>query len=103
MRGDAVIAVYIMANFRNGTIYTGVTSHLFQRVWQHRTGVIDGFASEHDCKTLVWYEQHDSIVEAIVREKTIKKLRRVWKLALIEKANPQWKDLAADWFGDERT
>ena len=76
MRDDAVIAVYIMANFRNGTIYTGVTSDLVQRVWQHRTGVIEGFASEHGCKILAWYEQHDSIVEAIIREKVIKKWRR---------------------------
>ncbi|PZU54672.1 MAG: endonuclease [Brevundimonas sp.] len=98
MKADTVIAVYIMANGRNGTIYTGVTSDLFQRVWQHRTGVTPGFAQEHGCKALVWYEQHESMIEAIVREKAIKKWRRGWKLALIERGNPQWKDLGADWF-----
>jgi putative endonuclease len=103
MRDDAVIAVYIMANCRNGTIYTGVTSQLFQRVWQHRNGILEGFASEHGCKTLVWFEQHESMIEALVREKAIKKWRRAWKLALIEKANPQWKDLAIGWFGEART
>jgi len=102
MRSDAVIAVYIMANRRNGTTYTGVTSNLPQRVWQHRTGVTEGFASDHGCKMLVWYEQHENMIEAIIREKAIKKWRRSWKLALIEKANPQWKDLAADWFGPVR-
>ena len=86
MRPDTVIAVYILANRRNGTTYTGVTSNLFQRIWQHRTGVTEGFA-----------------IEAIIREKAIKKWRRGWKLALIEKANPQWKDLAADWFGTGRS
>lgn len=99
MREDAVIAVYIMANFRNGTIYTGVTSDLVQRTWQHRTGVTTGFASEYGCKTLVWYEQHENMIEAIVREKALKKWRRSWKLALIEAANPQWFDLAAEWYG----
>jgi putative endonuclease len=98
MKADAVIAVYIMANFRNGTIYTGVTSDLMQRIWQHRTGATPGFASEHGCKTLVWYEQHENMIEAIVREKALKKWRRSWKLALIEAANPQWLDLAADWY-----
>ena len=98
MRDDAVIAVYIMANFRNGTIYTGVTSDLMQRIWQHRTGATPGFASEHGCKTLVWYEQHENMIEAIGREKALKKWRRSWKLALIEDANPQWLDLAAGWY-----
>ncbi len=98
MRADAVIAVYIMANFRNGTTYTGVTSDLMQRIWQHRTGATPGFASEQGCKTLVWYEQHESMIEAILREKALKKWRRSWKLALIEAANPQWLDLADDWY-----
>lgn len=100
MRADAIIAVYIMANRRNGTTYTGVTSDLLQRVWQHRAGVTPGFAADHGCKTLVWYEQHESMIEAIIREKAIKKWRRGWKLALIEKTNPQWRDLAFRWFGE---
>lgn len=94
---DRIIAVYIMASGRNGTIYIGVTSDLPSRVEQHRTGKIPGFTQKYGCKTLVWYEQHGSIVEAIVREKALKTWRRKWKMALIEGRNPQWLDLAADW------
>ena len=94
-----VIAVYILASSRNGTIYVGVTSDLISRVWQHRTGSTKGFTSLYGCKTLVWYEQHGSIVEAIIREKALKTWRRAWKLDLIEARNPQWLDLAADWYG----
>ena len=95
-----VIAVYMMASKRNGTIYIGVTSALAIRVWQHKSGVKKGFTDRYGCKTLVWYEQHESIVEAIIREKAIKKWRRKWKLALIEANNPQWRDLASAWYGD---
>ena len=69
---DHIIAVYIMASRRNGTIYTGMTSHLVGRVWQHRNEVAPGFASQYSCKTLVWYEPHETIVGAIDREKAIK-------------------------------
>lgn len=100
---DFIIAVYIMANRRNGTIYTGVASHLVGRVWQHRNGVVKGFTTEHGCKTLVWFEPHELIVNAIAREKKIKKWKRRWKLALIEARNPQWLDLAAPWFEPGRT
>ncbi len=94
---DRIIAVYIMASGRNGTIYIGVTSDLPSRVEQHRTGKIPGFTQKYGCKTLVWYEQHGSIVEAIIREKALKTWRRRWKMALIEGRNPQWLDLAAEW------
>ncbi len=87
-----------MASRRNGTIYTGMTSHLVGRVWQHRNGVVKGFTAEYGCKTLVWFEPHDLITSAIAREKKIKKWKRRWKLALIETHNPQWLDLAAPWF-----
>jgi len=100
MRNDTVIAAYIMASRRNGTLYTGVTSDLPQRVWQHRTGACKGFTEQYDCKTLVWFEQHGNMIEAIIREKAIKKWRRAWKLALIEAMNPQWRDLAAGWYGE---
>ncbi len=96
---DAIIAIYIMASRRNGTIYTGVTSDLIGRVWRHKTGELGGFSDQYGCRTLVWYEQTDSMIGAIEREKAIKTWRRSWKLALIEKGNPQWKDLAADWYG----
>jgi putative endonuclease len=81
--------VYIMASRRNGTIYTGVTSDLQGRAYEHKTGVTPGFTSKYGCKTLVWYERHDNIVEAIAREKELKKYRRSWKLYLIEAFNPE--------------
>ena len=86
-------AVYMMANKRNGAIYTGVTSNLIQRAWQHREGVADGFTKRYGCKMLVWFEMHDNMEAAIVREKQIKGGSRKKKIALIEAANPQWKDL----------
>ena len=89
-------AVYIMANKRNGTLYTGVTSNLGQRVWQHREGVVDGFSKRYDCKMLVWYEAHETMDSAIGREKQIKGGSRAKKLALIEGMNPGWRDLFKD-------
>ena len=89
-------AVYIMASKRNGTLYTGVTSNLPQRAWQHREGVADGFTSRYWCKMLVWFEMHDNMEAAIVREKQIKAGSRKKKLALIESFNPQWRDLYGD-------
>ena len=95
---DAWIAVYIMASGRNGTLYTGVTSSLWTRVSQHKLGVFEGFSKSYGCKTLVWYETHPSMLEAIAREKQIKRWRRNWKLQLIEAGNPQWRDLSEGWF-----
>jgi putative endonuclease len=89
-------AVYIMASKRNGTLYTGVTSSLPQRAWQHREGVADGFTRRYRCKMLVWFEMHDNMEAAIVREKQIKAGSRKKKLALIESFNPQWQDLYGD-------
>jgi putative endonuclease len=82
-----------MASGRNGTIYTGVTSDLQGRAYQHRTGETAGFTSRYGCEILVWYERHDNIIEAIAREKKLKNYRRVWKLELIEAFNPEWLDL----------
>ena len=96
---DAWIAVYIMASGRNGTLYTGVTSLLPSRVQQHKLGTFDGFSKQYGCKTLVWYENHEIMLEAILREKRIKRWRREWKLALIEAENPRWRDLTEDLFG----
>jgi Predicted endonuclease containing a URI domain len=86
-------AVYIMANKRNGTLYTGVTANLVQRVAQHREGAIDGFTRRCDCKLLVYDEVHEDMLEAIAREKQIKAGSRRKKLALIEGMNPRWSDL----------
>ncbi len=83
-----------MANKRNGTLYTGVTSNLGQRIWQHREGIADGFTKRYGCKLLVWYEVHETMETAILREKQIKAGSRVKKLALIEALNPDWLDLS---------
>lgn len=90
------IAVYIMTSRRNGTLYLGVTSDLPRRVYEHREGIIEGFSKQHGCKLLVWFEQHEEVGRAIDREKELKKGRRAWKLELIEKTNPQWRDLYDD-------
>ncbi|MGC6399168.1 GIY-YIG nuclease family protein [Sphingomonas sp. FW199] len=82
-----------MANKRNGTLYTGVTSNLPQRVWQHREGVVDGFTKRYGCKMLVWYQVADTIEAAIAQEKQIKGGSRSKKLVLIETVNPDWNDL----------
>jgi putative endonuclease len=85
-------AVYIMANRRNGTIYTGVTSDLAGRGWQHKQGV-KGFTARYNCKLMVWYELHGTMEAAILREKQLKGGPRRRKVALIEAMNPEWKDL----------
>ncbi len=86
-------AVYIMANKRNGTLYTGVTSNLQKRGWEHRKGVIGGFTKRYGCKLLVFYEQLETMADAIAREKQIKGGSRQAKLHLIEAQNPDWRDL----------
>ena len=85
--------VYIMASNRNGTLYTGVTSDLVRRVWQHKSGETKGFTSKYKVNLLVYYEIHVDIREAIKREKNIQAWKRGWKLRLIEKNNPYWRDL----------
>ena len=85
--------VYILASKRNGTLYTGVTSDLIQRVWQHKNNMVEGFTKKYNVKTLVYYEVHESAESALTREKRIKRWRRAWKLRLIEDNNPEWKDL----------
>ena len=88
--------VYIMANKRNGTIYVGVTNSLSRRVYEHREGFVEGFTKRYGLKMLVYYEVFDSVTTAIQRETNIKHWLRRWKLELIEKLNPQWKDLAEE-------
>jgi putative endonuclease len=85
-------ALYIVANRRDGTLYTGVTSDLVQRIWQHRNAIV-GFTARYGCKRLVWYELHGDMLAAIAREKQIKGGPRAKKLALIEAQNPSWEDL----------
>ena len=85
--------VYILSSKRNGTLYIGVTSNLVQRVWQHKNDFAEGFTKRYGVHDLVWYEVHDTMESAITREKALKKWNRAWKLELIEKSNPTWKDL----------
>ena len=93
---DRLPAVYMMANKLSGTIYTGVTSNLPQRAWQHREGIMQGFTTQHECKLLVWFERYDDMEQAIVREKRIKGGSRIKKVRLIEAMNPEWRDLFED-------
>lgn len=85
-----------MANKRNGTLYTGVTSDLTKRAWQHRDSALPGFTTKYACKMLVWYEIHETMPAAIAREKQLKAGSRQQKLALIETGNPDWSDLSPD-------
>jgi putative endonuclease len=85
--------VYIMASARNGTLYLGSTSDLPKRIWEHRNGVVEGFTRQHGCKLLVWYETADDLQSARARELQMKKWKRLWKLRVIEKMNPDWQDL----------
>jgi putative endonuclease len=85
--------VYMMTNKRNGTLYTGMTNDLVRRVYEHKHGMLDGFTKQYGLKTLVWFEHHTDVNEAIKREKNIQAWKRQWKLELIEKANPDWNDL----------
>lgn len=91
--------VYILASRRYGTLYTGVTSDLAQRISQHRAGLFPGFTKRYGVKCLVFVESHDDIRDAIVREKRIKEWRRDWKIELIECENPLWDDLAVSMLG----
>ena len=85
--------VYILANQKRGTLYTGVTNDLVRRIHEHREGAVDGFTKKYGVKQLVYFETHDDITTAISREKSMKRWRRPWKLALVEKGNPEWRDL----------
>lgn len=96
MKRDLQPCVYTLASGYSGTLYTGVTSDLPARVWQHREGITGGFTSEHSVHTLVHFEVFDTMEAAILREKQIKNWRRQWKINLIEDTNPHWRDLASD-------
>jgi len=85
-----------MCSKRNGTLYTGVTSNLLKRVYEHKNNLVDGFTKKYGVHHLVWYEMHESAETAISREKQLKKWSRKWKLDLIETGNPLWKDLYED-------
>ena len=85
--------VYMMASRKNGTLYTGVTSDLIKRVYEHRTGAVPGFTKTYKVTQLVYYEVHGDVMEAIKREKNIQAWKRLWKIRIIEEGNPSWVDL----------
>ena len=89
--------VYILASKRNGTLYIGVTSDLLARMEQHRRGVGSVFVKKHGVTRLVWFEEYPLYADAIRRETSLKRWKRAWKLALIEKNNPRWEDLLENW------
>jgi len=86
--------VYILASRKNGTLYTGVTSNPSRRWFEHQHGLTPGFTARYGVKTLVWIEEHGLVVDAIRREKAIKKYPRQWKINLIEALNPDWADIS---------
>ena len=88
--------VYLLASGRNGTLYVGVTSDLIKRIYQHRNNLVDGFTKRYGVHHLMWYEVHEQMESAILREKQIKKWQRMAKIGLIEKGNPAWLDLWDD-------
>ena len=88
--------VYILTNARNSTLYTGITSNLVRRVYEHKNNQIEGFTKKYRTKKLVYFEETTDVLSAITREKRIKKWRRRWEIELIEKNNPQWRDLYYD-------
>ena len=88
--------IYILTSKRNGTLYTGITSNLARRVYEHREKLIKGFTKQYNVSRLVYIEPFDTRIEAIEREKQVKRWKRVWKIELIEKDNPTWRDLYDD-------
>jgi putative endonuclease len=88
--------VYILASRRNGSLYVGMTTDLARRVFEHRARAVPGFTKQYGVDRLVYVELHDTIADAVLREKQIKRWKRAWKLALIERDNPQWRDLYED-------
>jgi putative endonuclease len=88
--------VYILASKRNGTLYIGVTSNLAKRIYEHKHELIGGFTKKYNVDRLVYYETTEDVESAILREKRLKKWKRQWKIELIEKKNPTWKDLYYD-------
>ena len=88
--------VYILASRRNGTLYIGITSDLVKRVYEHKQGLVGGFTKKYNVHELVYHEQTGDVNSAIRREKQLKKWKRQWKIELIEKGNPEWRDLYFD-------
>ena len=92
-RAEKQPAVYIMAKLHRATMYVGVTSNLWHRVWDHKNRRFDGFTADRELDKLVWYEHHHAMEVAIAREKLLKRWHRAWKFRIIEEINPEWRDL----------
>ena len=88
--------VYILSSKKNGTLYIGLTNNLLRRIYEHKNNIIEGFTKKYSVHNLVYYEKHNDINRAISREKQMKKWERQWKINLIRKSNPEWKDLYHD-------
>ncbi|MEI7621619.1 MAG: GIY-YIG nuclease family protein [Candidatus Moraniibacteriota bacterium] len=99
MKNQKTYFVYIMASKKNGTLYVGVTDNLIKRVYQHRNNLIDGFTKKYKVHSLVYSENTNDVVSALLREKQLKKWKRQWKINLIEKENPRWQDLSVEYYG----
>ena len=95
-----VYFVYIMTNYTNTVLYTGVTNNIYRRVLEHKFKDNPGFTSKYNCNKLVYYEEYGTPMEAIRREKIIKRWKRKWKKSLIVNDNPNWKDLSQDWYSE---
>jgi len=93
LKRDVPYHVYMLASRRNGTLFIGVTNDLVRRVYEHRCGSVPGFTHRYDVDRLVWFESHGEVTAAIQREKNLKRWLRRWKIALIERTNPTWRDL----------
>ena len=91
-------SVYILTNKRNGTLYIGMTNNLERRIYEHKNKLLDGFTKKYGLDTLVYFEMYQFVEDAIRREKNLKKWKRDWKINLITKDNPQWQDLASNWY-----
>ena len=93
--------VYILASKRNGTLYIGVTNNLERRIYEHKNDLVRGFTKKYEVHNLVYYEGTNDIYTALQREKQLKKWNRTWKVALIERVNPDWNDIAGNWIPDK--
>ncbi len=96
MQRQRIPCVYILASAPRSTLYVGVTSNLPARIWQHKNDLVDGFSKKYQIHTLAWYEVHGTVESAILREKAIKAWKRIWKIELVENANPEWLDLYSE-------
>ena len=90
--------LYLLTNKKNGTLYIGVTNNLERRLFEHKNKLVDGFTKRYNLNKLIYFETYQFVNDAIKRERNMKKWKRQWKIDLIERDNPNWKDLSKDWF-----